>query len=46
MNWITAKAWAWSYELEEMRDHAQAERHLLRQALACIGLALLSRWGC
>jgi hypothetical protein len=45
MNWITAKAWTWAYSLEEVRDHAQAERHLWTQAAACIGLAVLRVFG-
>lgn len=46
MNWIANKAWCWAYQLEEMRDRAQAERHLWRQTFACVGLALLRPWGC
>jgi hypothetical protein len=46
MTWFTHKAWAWSYQLEEARDSAQSKRHLWSEAMACIGLALLRRWGC
>jgi hypothetical protein len=46
MTWLASKTWSWSYELEEIRDHAQAERHLWTEAMACIGLALLRPWGC
>lgn len=46
MNWLHRKSWTWAYHLEEIREQAQAERHLWRQALACIGLALLRPWGC
>lgn len=42
---IKTRLWLIQYNLEEMRDHAQAERHLWRQACACVGLALLRLWG-
>ncbi len=45
MTWLAQKAWAWSYALEERREHAQANRLLWSQAAACIGLAILRKWG-
>lgn len=44
MKWISRGAWQWAYQLEEVREQAQADRQLIRQAFACIGLALLSPW--
>jgi hypothetical protein len=46
MSWLTTKTWAWTYTLEEQRLIAQDHRHYWTQAAACIGLAILRRWGC
>lgn len=46
MSWLTTKAWAWTYTLEEKRQLAQDYRRYWTQAAACIGLAILRRWGC
>lgn len=38
---ISRRIWLWQYALEEKRHRHAALRHLWRQALCCIGLALL-----
>jgi hypothetical protein len=45
MTWFAKKVWAWSYALEEVRESAQANRQLWSQAVACVGLAILRKWG-
>jgi hypothetical protein len=45
MTWFAKKVWAWSYTLEEVRENAQANRLLWSQAAACVGLAILRKWG-
>jgi hypothetical protein len=38
---IARHIWLLAYRLEEARQHAAGRRQLLRQAAACVGLALL-----
>lgn len=45
MKWLAYKAWSWTYRLEDVRERAQAEDDLWAQAAACMGLAVLRRWG-
>lgn len=46
MMWLHHRAWAWSCGLEKVRKRTHAQRHLCTKAAACIGLAILRRWGC
>ena len=38
---ISRKIWLWQFALEEARQRYASRRHLWRQSLCCIALALL-----